>query len=396
MRWNISNNLNWSRLGIGQVLVGLVFASLYFSPALSNLFEVTVVLLVATSEFLRARVRDFFLTPLAKWYSMFLLVLVLAALNGLLRGNSDIGEIWGWRKVLLLPLGAALFLGEECAKKRLSLAFVGISIIFAAWASVNLFIGLSPVVAKNAVIQGMFFTAAVIFSINLFFEANSFRAKFFLILACILLSSSVFFLTNGRSGYLAWLIGVPLAIFLVPQIKRRTRLSIAACLMVAGFGSVFLSGVAKESFLQGFSEMQGAKTQSHETRMGDRVIMWQRTLEMAPNHLLFGAGLAGFSRVYDDYWRPENAVGWKGLSDPHNQYFKFAIELSGLGLIAFLLFLFKIVSPLLRYGSQRCLVSILFAWCATSFFSAHFTTFHEGHFIWLFIGVFLSFRAQNR
>ena len=37
--------LNWTRLGVSQTLIGLVFVSLYFSPALANLFELTVVII---------------------------------------------------------------------------------------------------------------------------------------------------------------------------------------------------------------------------------------------------------------------------------------------------------------------------------------------------------------
>ena len=115
---SLPKHLKWTRLGIGQVLIGLTFISLYFSPALSNLFEFIAVILVASSNALRGRVRDFILSPLAKWYGLFLLVLILGAVNGILRGNSDLSEMWGWRKVLLLPLGAALFMGEEVAKRK--------------------------------------------------------------------------------------------------------------------------------------------------------------------------------------------------------------------------------------------------------------------------------------
>jgi hypothetical protein len=35
-------------------------------------------------------------------------------------------------------------------------------------------------------------------------------------------------------------------------------------------------------------------------------------------------------------------------------------------------------------------LSVLAAWCVTSLFSSHFSTFAEGRFIWLWLGVCLA------
>jgi O-antigen ligase len=387
---SLPKHLKWTRLGIGQVLIGLTFISLYFSPALSNLFEFIAVILVASSNALRGRVRDFILSPLAKWYGLFLLVLILGAVNGILRGNSDLSEMWGWRKVLLLPLGATLFMGQEVAKRRLAKGFVAVSIAFALWSNINFLIGLNPVVAKNYAVQGMFYTVTVLFCIAFYFSARSFRIKSALLLAAGLLTFSVFYLTTGRSGYLAWLVIVPVAIFLASRYSITTRIVVSFCVFILGIGFFLISSNAKNSVLVGISEIKHANSQQIPTRMGDRVIMWQKTLEIAPKYALLGAGLAGFSRAFDDRWKPSDAVGWQGLSDPHNQYLKIAIELGVPGLLVFLLFIGRVIKASLNEaGLQRLNVSVLFGWCATSFFSAHFTTFHEGHFIWLFVGVFL-------
>ncbi len=382
--------LNWTRLGVSQTLIGLVFVTLYFSPALANLFELTVVIIVATSKALRGRVRAFILSPLAKWYGLFLLVLILGAVNGILRGNSDLGEMWGWRKVLLLPLGAALFMGEEAAKRRLAIGFVVVSIAFALWSNINFLLGMDPVVTRNYAIQGMFFSVAVLFCIEFYLSANSFKVKATLASAVVLLTFSVFYLTTGRSGYLAWLVIVPAAIFLAHRYSITARIVISLCVFILGVSFFLTSSTAKNSISVGISEIKYANSQQHATRMGDRVIMWQKTLQIAPKYALVGAGLAGFSRAFDERWKPSDAVGWQGLSDPHNQYLKIAIELGIPGLLVLLLLIGRITKDSLKeVGLQRLSLCVLFAWCATSFFSAHFTTFHEGHFIWLFIGVFL-------
>ena len=375
---------------MGQGLIGLVFVSLYFSPALSNLFEFATFALVAMSKPLRLRLRSFILSPLAKWYALFLLALLLGAANGLIRGNSDLGEMWGWRKVLLLPLGAVLFIDEEVAKRRLALGFVVVSILFALWSNIYFLIGLNPVVAKNYAVQGMFFSVAVLFCVEFYVSAGSLKVKIALIFAFGLLTLSVFHLTTGRSGYLAWLVIAPVGVFLASRYGIGIKIFASICFFVVGVGFFLISSNAKNSVSVGVNEIRQVDSQQHATRMGDRVIMWQKTVELLPRYALLGAGLAAFGRAFDERWKPGDAVGWQGLSDPHNQYLKIAIELGLPGLLVFLFFIGKTIkASLAEVGLRRLSVSVLLAWCATSFFSAHFTTFHEGHFIWLFIGVFL-------
>ena len=401
---------NWTRLGLCQVLIGLVFVSLYFSPALSNLFEFTAVTLVATSEALRERVRVFILSPLGKWYGLFLLVLILGAANGMLRGNSDFGEMWGWRKVLLLPLGAAIFMGEELAKRRLALGFLVVSIVFAFWSNINFLVGLNPVVTKNYALQGMFFTVALLFCIEFFSESRSTKVKVVLITAASLLTVSVFYLTSGRSGYLAWLVGVPICLLLQSLLESASR-KIVISLAALGLGLVFVysSQTGRAAVAAGLGEIRvtqsqdrgarleiNAEAQQLSTRMGDRYNMWVKTVEMLPTYGLVGAGLAGFSRVYDHHWKPVDDIKWQGLGDPHNQYLKVAVELGVPGLVIFLAFLLVLVRSGLSQKSLRGVgIGVLSIWCLTSLFSSHFTTFHEGHFIWLFLGVFIASNADS-
>jgi O-antigen ligase len=130
--------------------------------------------------------------------------------------------------------------------------------------------------------------------------------------------------------------------------------------------------------------------------MGDRYNMWGKTVEMLPSYGLAGAGLAGFARVYDLHWKPVDDINWQGLGDPHNQYLKIAVELGVPGLLVFLALLLVLIRSGLRQRSLRGVgVSVLFIWCSTSFFSSHFTTFHEGHFIWLFLGIFIASNIES-
>jgi O-antigen ligase len=77
--------------------------------------------------------------------------------------------------------------------------------------------------------------------------------------------------------------------------------------------------------------------------------------------------------------------------DPHNQFLKIAAEH---GLLGLLIFLALLVSAFRQRGAPppyRLLgLGVLAAWCASSLFNSHFSTFAEGRFIWLWLGACLA------
>jgi len=131
--------------------------------------------------------------------------------------------------------------------------------------------------------------------------------------------------------------------------------------------------------------------------MGIRMVLWQNTLEMIRERPLLGSGTGSFGAAYrqkvagQSGWRAENLS-----SDPHNQYLKIAAEH---GLVGLAVFLWLIVSAFRQPSASpyRLLgLGVLLAWCATSLFSSHFSTFSEGSFIALWCGAMLARETEDR
>jgi O-antigen ligase len=77
--------------------------------------------------------------------------------------------------------------------------------------------------------------------------------------------------------------------------------------------------------------------------------------------------------------------------DPHNQFLKIAAEHGLLGLAVFLALLAAAFRQRGAPPPYRLLgLGVLAAWCATSLFNSHFSTFAEGRFIWLWLGACLA------
>ena len=111
---------------------------------------------------------------------------------------------------------------------------------------------------------------------------------------------------------------------------------------------------------------------------------------MVPEFWLFGTGVTGFGKAYAAQVSDQAGPLAMLTNDPHNQYLRIFLEQGFVGLLIFLALLVTIARTGLKSQSGRLGVCVLIGWCATSLFSAHFTTFAEGRFIWIWLGVFIG------
>jgi len=94
----------------------------------------------------------------------------------------------------------------------------------------------------------------------------------------------------------------------------------------------------------------------------------------------------------------EGQKGWQGqpVGDPHNQYLRILVEYGLVGLILFLLFIFSFFRQGIKGPFYIMGIGVVLAWCATSMFSAHFTTFIEGRFLMIWCGALLSLSTSQK
>ena len=83
--------------------------TILFSPFFSNCIEITLLGLFIFNKDLRTRFLAFKNQPLLIASSVFILLLFLDCFYSVVPIKEALGSLWGWRKILLLPMGLVLF-----------------------------------------------------------------------------------------------------------------------------------------------------------------------------------------------------------------------------------------------------------------------------------------------
>ncbi len=154
-----------SPLELARWLIAADMVALLFSPPLTNLVELALYLVVLASGELRARFVRAARQPMVLGALLFLAVVSVGLAYSIGSWNDSFGMWWGWRKLLLLPIAAALF-DDPAWKRRLALILVAVAALCAlvSYAGVLLHVTYylyePGVVIRNHATQGMMFSVA--------------------------------------------------------------------------------------------------------------------------------------------------------------------------------------------------------------------------------------------
>jgi O-antigen ligase len=386
----------------GRWLAVLVMAGLMVSPFWANWGQLGLIVVFALSGHLRSRFAAACRQPLGAATLLLLLVIAAGVPFSAAGAAEGAKTLWGWRKLLLVPVGLALF-ETPAAKVFLLRAFATAAGVMTVLSYAAYFSGVSVfahdpapgIIARNHVTQGAAFCLGAFASAALAIYGLGLSRKLRLLHAAgaVLMISNVMAVTTGRTGYLVLLVcAVAMAAGWALQrgLKLRTALVAAfaaSALLLAGLLTVPAS---RQGIDLAVSEMQ---TYQHETRitsMGIRIIFWRNTLELLPRHPIAGWGTGSFETAYKTRVQGVPGVAGTVTKDPHNQYLGILTEHGAIGLAVFLGF---IASAFWQRPSTAFAVlglGALAAWSATSMANSHFATFGEGTLLYTWLGALLA------
>jgi len=399
--FSASRSLNAARWLIIVMLVALLF-----SPPVTNLAQLMLVLLVLASSELRSRVVCACRQPLARGALAFYIVLSIGVFYSIASWNDALSMWGGWRKLLMLPLAMALF-DEPRWKLRFVHVLVGVSAVCAlasyyGWLTHTLFPMPEPefgIIIRNHATQGMIFGVAAFAAAALALHPGSSAAKRSLLGACaLLLITNIALVTSGRSGYIVLLacsfVLVAGWLFTSRKVTAKTVL-----LAVGAFGLIVailaLSSPSRQRITQAIEEVQTYRQAQDVTSMGIRMFFWKNTIPMIKERPLFGYGTGAFKAAYQRQINGQAGVAATFTSDPHNQFLKIAAEHGLIGLAVFLIFLASTLTQRPSAPYRLLGLGVLAAWCATSLANSHFSTFSEGTFVYLWLGALLANEADS-
>lgn len=406
-------SLPWYRDAVttarGLLIAQLVF--LMFSPPLTNIAEGLLYLLVLLSPTLRQRVKAALRQPMVMGLGLFAAFLII----GMFYGNAPRAEAWsmltGWRRLLMLPIACAVF-DDEQSKRRVLVTFIAVAVACAVVSFALFFAhrtiyhyGLG-VTVRNHATQGLLFAVAAFAAAMLLRDEmregvlprHGRRAALLASVALLLINTM--FITTGRSGYLALMVLLAVYLLTLPGIGTHMlaprRLALVAIGIVVAVAALFMSPIARERIDLGLHEADTYRDATHSTSVGIRIVFLKNTLAIIREHPWFGVGTGGFGVAYQQ--QVNGKQGWEAVdtSDPHNQFLKIWAEQGMLGLAAFLTFIVSAFRQRVDSTHRTLGLGVLCAWCATSQFSSHFSTFSEGRFIFIWLGVTLALPLLRR
>jgi len=392
--------LNFNVVDLARWMVIFLGITILFSPFLTNVLEITLLGLFIFNQELRARFWNFKKQPLLLASGLFIFLLSIDCFYSVAPLKETLESLWGWRKILLLPLGLVLF-DDTLWKKKFAyslMIFVGIVSLFCILCYLlELSIrGQEPgVLIRNHATQGMIFSVTLfLMSVFLLFKKHimSIRRLWILGLMLIILGVLVY-MTPGRSGYLAFMVVTVYLGYLLFRAKLYKMLSVVFLLSST---LLLTSPLVVERIELGVKEMQHVDPANIESSsMGMRMVLWKHTIELIKDRPLLGFGTGGFEEAYSQKIKDNPEWEKNIMHDPHNQFLKIWVEMGMLGLIVFLSML---ASSLFQKSSKMYFhlgIGVLLAWCATSLFSSHFSTFTEGRFIYIWLGIMLASESNK-
>ena len=329
-------------------------------------------------------------------------MIVIAAFYGPAAWSDALRSLFAWRRILVLPLAAALFF--DAPSKRLVLKVLVVTCVVGTLVSFVTFATgfwitqrLDPgIVFHDYAVQGVTFSLAAIACVAALLRPADFagdrllgnRAAMAVILAMLVFD--VVFILWGRTGAFAIVLMTGAAVvFLVEGTLRRKALAGLAVLVCGGL-LLLTSPHVRSRVGAGINEIETVDQAPQGSRLGTRIVLWRNAARMIADHPIFGVGTGGFQTAYAPYVR--GVAGWQGdeSGDPHNQYVKFQAEQGIFGLAAFLFFIYSVFRCAAPPPWRALAAAALIGWCAISIASSEFSTHNQGRLIFFWLGAMLG------
>lgn len=393
------NSFEDKQLKVSQwITVGLTIALFFSAPAV-NFFEALLILSVITSNTLRNRLIQTLKSPLCLAALIFYAVIIVAAAYSIAPPKEAWGMVSGWRKIIILPFAYAALFSKE-SKDLLLKTFLFITTSCLGWSFLSynfpdifFYTNLPGIIIKNHATQGMFFGIAILISLT-YINRPSTETIHKLLLAIFIAFTllNVATITIGRSGYL-----VVVILILSFSLYKIRHLNIFKQLFIFGLIGIFVTGIfltsktSRDRIELGIHEFTQVKTEGDAGSMGVRHYWWGHSINMIKKNPVFGIGTGAFEEGLNQEIKDLAGPAATKTNDPHNQYLKILVEQGLIGFVAILGVIFS--AFMTRNVSQPYKLiglAVLASWCATSLANSHFSTFHEGHFIWFWLGAMLA------
>lgn len=388
-------------INLARWMVIAISITILFSPFFTNVFEITLFALCLFNEKLRNRLLDLKKQPLAIGVAAFILVLMIGCFYSAADYKETLRSLWGWRKILLLPIALSLF-EDHIWKDRFLNICVGFIFLCSVLSIVSFAFGFNVYRFEPGIVIRNYATQGMVFAVSLFVIAMQcinqkkliIKNEWPKVVYISFLLISLVFMTPGRSGYLVLIVLTIYFCYQLIVLKKKYWVALFVFMMISSL--LLNSSMVKDRVKLGVNEISHVSSpHGQETSMGLRLTAWKNAIELIKERPILKVGTGGYETAFVNHVKGQE--GWEGFihHDPHNQFLKILAELGIVGLLIFLSFLASTLLQKVKSFYFHLSLGVLIAWCGTSLFSSHFSTFTEGRFIFLWLGIMLASESNR-
>jgi len=213
---------------------------------------------------------------------------------------------------------------------------------------------------------------------------GSFKSNIFIKLLLIFLfvgsTYSIFQVSQQRLGYLSWLLGCSVVLFL--HLRSHIRWMALAFMLALFCTFIFISPKIQGRIEQAKLEVQGYEYKNNYTSIGMRLHMWTTGINSVFQSPVIGHGLGSYPIVSSNNFN-DPVMCEVACRHPHNQYIFYALEFGFVGLFVFLLFI-KTIYSRLKFSDESSVLPLVVICILVSASFAESTLWYRG-FMYLFV-----------
>ena len=386
-----------------RYLLLLALFSVSFSTALTNVFVVLSYLGVVVALCTSGRLRDVQCSPPAL-LALALLALYIIGVSWSIAPHDDIRTaLQKYSRLLVLPIAISLSWRDPALPLRALRWFLaGAGVLALGCYLVS--IGMMPTsslgwwrvsteagdayVFKNHITIGILLSFAANASFLIATYSATARARAAAIAAGVAFAVPIVFLTQGRTGYVALLVGVFTVFLLRTRITPLRTLGGLAAIALLSAGFYMTSPNVKSRMNDLVHEV---RTNQQGSPNGLRLSFIRVSLQVVASNPLFGLGTGSFAQAY----APTALADWPAGSgmalarhQPHSEFLLVAVQLGLLGLLVYFSMLGALASAARgqRGIEADSLVLLLVIYVVTSMFNSLLWDTTEAHWFLLLAG----------
>lgn len=393
--------INEKALLVSRSSALVLAAVLPFSTALTNACLAVCLLGWLLSGRVKADCACLIRHPLTWAVLAFLAFFALSSVWAHVPWKTSLAEISKYRKLLFLLLFMAIFWHEAVWKERLlTVLFASLFVLSVLCFGVALGIpglpAMNPwqgaIVLKNHIAQGILLSLLIVLGCRWAYYGDRVWKRIWGGTGVVTALISVFYLANGRTGYVCAAVALVLSVFwLVKSWKLKGAMVLAAVVVVA------IVGLTSDRIQKRFEMVGEDVTQfeqgNSDTSSGLRLSFWQQSFEMVKKSPVWGIGAGAWRHEYRlGVGEPETKDNIKETGNPHNEYLNVVSQTGTIGFLLFVWFLWQAFRAglTLKPADQTLLMAFSGMFLVGCLFNSLIFNFTEGNAFVLVLGVLLA------